>query len=34
MTLFAAADPAEPVFAEVLEQYFGGERDPATTGRL
>jgi uncharacterized protein (DUF1810 family) len=34
MTLFAAADPAEPVFAEVLEQYFGGEPDEATTGRL
>jgi uncharacterized protein (DUF1810 family) len=34
MTLFAAADPDEPVFAEVLEQYFSGERDQATTSRL
>lgn len=30
MTLFARADPGEPVFARVLEQYFGGVADPAT----
>jgi uncharacterized protein (DUF1810 family) len=30
MTLFAVADPAEPVFAAVLERFFGGEPDPAT----
>ena len=34
MTLFARAAPAEPVFARVLEQYFGGEQDEATTSRL
>jgi uncharacterized protein (DUF1810 family) len=30
MTLFEAAAPAEPVFAQVLERYFDGVRDPAT----
>jgi uncharacterized protein (DUF1810 family) len=30
MTLFAAADPEEPVFARVLEAFYGGEPDPAT----
>jgi uncharacterized protein (DUF1810 family) len=30
MTLFHRADPAEPVFAQVLSQYFGGQPDPAT----
>lgn len=30
MTLFAVVDPAEPVFAAVLERFFGGEPDPAT----
>ena len=34
MTLFAAADPDEPAFAGVLEEYFGGERDGETTERL
>src|SRR5947209_12301945 len=34
MTLFAAADPGQPVFTEVLDRYFGGEPDEATTGRL
>src|ERR1700712_3313446 len=34
MTLFAAADPDEPVFTQVLDQYFAGEPDEATTGRL
>jgi uncharacterized protein (DUF1810 family) len=30
MTLFARADPSEPVFGRVLEQYFGGVPDGAT----
>jgi uncharacterized protein (DUF1810 family) len=30
MTLFQRAAPAEPVFAQVLDQYYGGETDPAT----
>jgi uncharacterized protein (DUF1810 family) len=30
MTLFARADPRNPVFGEVLDAYFGGEPDPAT----
>jgi uncharacterized protein (DUF1810 family) len=34
MTLFAAADPDQRVFGQVLEQYFAGERDEATTSRL
>jgi uncharacterized protein (DUF1810 family) len=34
MTLFARAAPDEPVFARVLERYFGGEEDPETTRRL
>lgn len=34
MTLFALADPDEPVFPAVLDRYFGGQRDAATTGRL
>ncbi|GAB3198208.1 DUF1810 domain-containing protein [Geodermatophilus arenarius] len=34
MTLFAHADPGQPVFRAVLEQYFGGEEDDATTSRL
>ena len=34
MTLFAAADPDQPVFGEVLDRYFAGERDEATLGRL
>jgi uncharacterized protein (DUF1810 family) len=34
MTLFAAADPGQPVFAQVLDQYFVGEPDEATTRRL
>jgi uncharacterized protein (DUF1810 family) len=32
MTLFALADPDEPVFQEVLVQYFAGEPDGATIG--
>jgi uncharacterized protein (DUF1810 family) len=34
MTLFALADPQEPVFAEVLDRFFGGEQDAATLERL
>jgi uncharacterized protein (DUF1810 family) len=33
MTLFAAVSD-EPAFREVLEQYFAGTRDDATTARL
>jgi uncharacterized protein (DUF1810 family) len=34
MTLFAAAAPDQPIFPEVLDRYFGGAHDPATTDRL
>jgi len=34
MTLFAAADPDDPVFTEVLAKYFHGERDDATLARI
>jgi uncharacterized protein (DUF1810 family) len=34
MTLFARAAPDEPVFAAVLDQYFGGANDDGTTSRL
>ena len=34
MTLFARAAPGEPVFRQVLEQYFGGMTDPATEQRV
>ena len=34
MTLFAHAVPDEPVFRQVLDHYFGGVEDDATTGRL
>jgi uncharacterized protein (DUF1810 family) len=34
MTLFAAAAPEEPVFAEVLAKHFGGIPDEATLARL
>jgi uncharacterized protein (DUF1810 family) len=34
MTLFAVAAPEEPVFGEVLDHFFGGELDPATTSRI
>ena len=34
VTLFARADPAEPAFGRVLDQYFGGVPDPATDERL
>ena len=34
MTLFARADPAQTVFQQVLDQFFGGVADEATTSRL
>ena len=34
MTLFEAAVPDERVFGEVLERYYGGERDEATLARV
>jgi len=34
MTLFLRADPAEPVFQQVLDRYFDGLPDPATDERL
>jgi uncharacterized protein (DUF1810 family) len=34
MTLFAAVAPDEPVFGQVLDQFFAGVRDPGTTSRL
>jgi uncharacterized protein (DUF1810 family) len=34
MTLFAHAAPDEPVLRAVLDQYFGGAEDDATTSRL
>jgi len=34
VTLFAAADHAQPVFAAVLAQYFGSATDPGTDARL
>jgi len=34
MTLFAAADPGEPVFRKVLDKYFDGAPDEATLARL
>jgi uncharacterized protein (DUF1810 family) len=34
MTLFRHADPGEPLFAAVLERFYGGIEDGATVGRL
>ena len=34
MTLFHRADPAQPVFGQVLGQFFGRITDPATDRRL
>src|SRR5580658_3764117 len=34
MTLFLRVGPDQPVFRQVLDQYFGGEPDPATDQRL
>ena len=30
MTLFEQADPSRPLFGQVLDRYFGGQRDAAT----
>jgi uncharacterized protein (DUF1810 family) len=34
MTLFLRAAPAEPVFRQVLDRYFGGMTDAATEQRI
>ncbi|SHO62819.1 Uncharacterized protein, DUF1810 family [Pseudoxanthobacter soli DSM 19599] len=34
MTLFAAADPGEPLFRTALEIYFGGVPDSATEAKV
>jgi uncharacterized protein (DUF1810 family) len=34
MTLFARAEPLEPLFGRVLEKYFSGGEDEATVGLL
>jgi uncharacterized protein (DUF1810 family) len=34
MTLFLRAAPDQPAFRQVLDQYFGGDPDPATDQRL
>jgi uncharacterized protein (DUF1810 family) len=34
MTLFARADPQVPLFAAVLDRFYGGEPDPETERRL
>jgi uncharacterized protein (DUF1810 family) len=34
ITLFMHAAPGEPVFRQVLEQYFGGVPDSATEDRI
>ncbi|MGY1753770.1 DUF1810 domain-containing protein [Blastococcus sp. SYSU D01042] len=34
MTLFAHADPDQPVFRAVLDRFFDGTEDDATTSRL
>ena len=34
MTLFALADDVEPVFQQVLDTFFDGERDPRTVALL
>jgi uncharacterized protein (DUF1810 family) len=34
MTLFAAADPAEPAFRQALQKYYGAARDEGTTRLL
>jgi len=34
MTLFAHADPDQPVFRTVLDRFFDGEEDHATLARL
>ena len=33
MTLFALATPEEPIFQQVLDRWYGGERDPLTVAQ-
>src|SRR5262249_35854964 len=33
LTLFERAAPGEPAFAQAIDKYFGGLRDPLTTSR-
>jgi uncharacterized protein (DUF1810 family) len=34
MTLFATADPSEPLFGEALDRFYAGEADPETERRI
>ena len=34
MTLFMRARPSEPIFAQVLDRFFGGSPDPSTDERV
>ncbi len=34
LTLFHRADPAEPLFTDLLDKYYGGEQDPRTLALL
>ena len=34
LTLFEAAAPQAPIFAQALQKYFGGDRDPSTLEKL
>lgn len=34
MTLFGQADPGQPLFAQVLRVFYGGQADPLTWGAL
>jgi uncharacterized protein (DUF1810 family) len=34
MTLFAEADPSEPLFGQVLDRFYAGELDPETVRRI
>jgi uncharacterized protein (DUF1810 family) len=34
VTLFRHADPDQPLFGQVLQQYFGGVPDAATEQRI
>lgn len=34
LTLFERVAPQEPVFAQAIERFFGGERDPRTLAML
>lgn len=33
-TLFASATPSDPVFEQILEKFYNGERDPRTISML